>query len=464
MKGLFIISGLGIIAMLAEIFKFKKLLLPIVLLGIVAAYAFNFMEWNNGMSIPYFNNMIAFDKMGIAFSGVIIATAFFWFILANDYFEEDSNTVDHFALVLFALVGALMLTSFKNMTTLFLGIEIMSIPLYVLAASKKKDIKSNEAGFKYLIMGSFASGFLLFGIALVYGATGSFDIMQIRNYISTNSAQLPLFFYVGVVLMLVAMCFKVSAAPFHFWAPDVYQGSPTLITALMSTVVKTAAFAAFLRLFMVGFAGVSEVWTGILAVVVALSLIIANFSAAMQNSVKRMLAYSSISHAAFMLMVILANVRSNLSVNALIYYSLAYSFGSIAAFGVVYNVTRNGNENTDAFNGLAKRNPAMAFCMAVAMLSLAGIPITSGFFAKYFVFTTMIGTPYKWLLILAVITSAVGAYYYLKVIIAMYFKTQEVETEKIQVEKSQTLVIVLTTIVTLVIGIAPGLVAEMFGV
>lgn len=464
MKGLFIISGLGIIAMLAEIFKFKKLLLPIVLLGIVAAYAFNFMEWNNGMSIPYFNNMIAFDKMGIAFSGVIIATAFFWFILANDYFEEDSNTVDHFALVLFALVGALMLTSFKNMTTLFLGIEIMSIPLYVLAASKKKDIKSNEAGFKYLIMGSFASGFLLFGIALVYGATGSFDIMQIRNYISTNSAQLPLFFYVGVVLMLVAMCFKVSAAPFHFWAPDVYQGSPTLITALMSTVVKTAAFAAFLRLFMVGFAGVSEVWTGILAVVVALSLIIANFSAAMQNSVKRMLAYSSISHAAFMLMVILANVRSNLSVKALIYYSLAYSFGSIAAFGVVYNVTRNGNENTDAFNGLAKRNPVMAFCMAVAMLSLAGIPITSGFFAKYFVFTTMIGTPYKWLLILAVITSAVGAYYYLKVIIAMYFKTQEVETEKIQVEKSQTLVIVLTTIVTLVIGIAPGLVAEMFGV
>jgi len=313
-------------------------------------------------------------------------------------------------------------------------------------------------------MGSFASGFLLFGIALVYGAAGSFDIMQIRNYISTNSAQLPLFFYVGVVLMLIAMCFKVSAAPFHFWAPDVYQGSPTLITALMSTVVKTAAFAAFLRLFMVGFAGVSDTWTGILAVVVALSLIIANFSAAMQNSVKRMLAYSSISHAAFMLMVILANVRSNLSVNALVYYSLAYSFGSIAAFGIVYNVTRNGNENTDAFNGLAKRNPAMAFCMAVAMLSLAGIPITSGFFAKYFVFTAMIATPYKWLLILAVITSAVGAYYYLKVIIAMYFKTQEVETEKIQVEKSQTLVIVLTTVVTLVIGIVPGLVAEMFGV
>jgi len=461
MKGLLIISGLGILAMLAEIFKFKKLLLPIVLLGIVAAYAFNFMEWNNGFAISYFNNMIAFDKMGIAFSGIIIATAFFWFILANDYFEEDTNVVDHFALVLFALVGALMLTSFKNMTTLFLGIEIMSIPLYVLAASQKKNIKSNEAGFKYLIMGSFASGFLLFGIALIYGASGSFDLMQIREYISLHSGNIPMFFYVGVIMILIAMSFKVSAAPFHFWAPDVYEGSPTLITALMSTVVKTAAFAAFMRLFMIGFAGVSEVWTGILVGIVALTLIISNFTAAMQTNVKRMLAYSSISHAGFMLMVILANVRSNLSVDAILYYSLAYSIGSIAAFGVVYNVTRNGNEKIEAFNGLGKRNPSLALCMTVAMLSLAGIPVTSGFFAKYFVFTTMIGTGYKWLLILAVITSAVGAYYYLKVVIAMYFKKQET-TEPIAIEKSNVLVITLTSAIVIALGVVPGIVAEMF--
>jgi NADH-quinone oxidoreductase subunit N len=461
MKGLLIISGLGVLAMLAEIFKFKKLLLPMVLLGIVAAYAFNFMEWTSGYNISYFSNMIAFDKLAIAFSGIIIATAFFWFILAHDYFGEESSLVDHVALVLFALVGALMLTSFKNMTTLFLGIEIMSIPLYVLAASQKKNMKSNEAGFKYLIMGSFASGFLLFGIALIYGATGSFDIMAIREYISLNANNLPMFFYVGIILMLVAMCFKISAAPFHFWAPDVYEGSPTMITALMSTVVKTAAFAAFMRLFLVGFAGVSEMWTGILAGIVAVSLIIANFSAAMQSNVKRMLAYSSISHAAFMLMVILANVRSNISVDALLYYSLAYSIGSIAAFGIVYNVIKNGNENIDAFNGLAKRNPGMAACMTIAMLSLAGIPITSGFFAKYFVFAVMIGTQYKWLLILAVLTSAVGAYYYLRVVIAMYFKKQETE-EPVQFEKSNVLVITLTSAIVIAIGIVPGLVAEMF--
>ncbi len=462
MKGLLIISGLGIVAMLAEIFKFKKALLPIVLLGIVAAYATNFMEWNSPQSFAYFDNMIAFDKLAIAFSGIIITTAFLWFILANDYFEDTNNAVDHFALVLFALVGALMLTAYKNMTTLFLGIEIMSIPMYVLAASQKNNVKSNEAGFKYLIMGSFASGFLLFGIALVYGACGSFDLFMIKSYITSNSATLPSFFYVGVLMILIAMCFKVSAAPFHFWAPDVYEGSPTLITALMSTVVKTAAFAAFLRLFMISFGGVSELWTMVLSVVVALSLVVANLSAAMQSNVKRMLAFSSISHAAFMLMVILANVRSNLSVSALIYYSLAYSIGSIAAFGVVYNVARNANENITSFNGLSKRHPLLAFCMTVSMLSLAGIPVTSGFFAKYFVFTAMIGTQYKWLLILAVLTSAVGVYYYLKVVIAMYFKGSESENEKLTVEKSQAIVIVLSTIITLVIGIVPNLVADIF--
>ncbi|MGE0567571.1 MAG: NADH-quinone oxidoreductase subunit N, partial [Bacteroidia bacterium] len=243
MKGFLIISALGVVAMLAEVFKFKKLLLPLLLIGILAAYVMNYMEWQTPYSISYFENMISFDKVSLAFSGVILITLFFWLILASQAYKEKSYMVDHFALVMFATVGALMLTSFKNMTTLFLGIEILSIPLYVLAASNKDDIKSNEAGFKYLIMGSFASAFLLFGIALIYGATGSFDLATIKAYIINNQANLPSFFYVGVIFMLIAMCFKVSAAPFHFWAPDVYQGSPTIITALMSTVVKTAAFA-----------------------------------------------------------------------------------------------------------------------------------------------------------------------------------------------------------------------------
>jgi NADH-quinone oxidoreductase subunit N len=417
MKGLFIISGLGVLAMLAEIFKFKKLLYPLVLIGILAAYVTNFMEWNNNTNIEMFANMMRFDNVALAFSGVILVTAFFWFILANDYFEQDHVT-DHFALVLFALVGAIMLTGFSNMTTLFLGIEILSIPMYVLAASRKRDLASNEAGFKYLIMGSFASGFLLFGIALIYGATGSFDLMAIRSFISHSQGDLPAFFYAGVLMVLVAMLFKVSAAPFHFWAPDVYEGSPTVITALMSTIVKTAAFAAFMRLFLVVFGGVNESWSMVLAVVIALSLVVSNITAATQQSVKRMLAYSSISHAAFMLMAILANQRGMASVSAILYYSLAYSVGSIAAFTVLYNVSKaKDNANIEAFNGLGKRHPFMAACMVVAMLSLAGIPITAGFFAKYFIFSVMIGTTFKWLIILAILTSAVGVYYYFKVII-----------------------------------------------
>ncbi|MES2566059.1 MAG: NADH-quinone oxidoreductase subunit N [Bacteroidota bacterium] len=461
MKGLFIISGLGILAMLAEIFKFKKLLYPLVLMGILAAYAMNFMEWNNNYDIPMFGNMIRFDNVALAFSGVILVTAFFWFILANDYFEQDHVT-DHFALVLFALVGALMLTSFSNMTTLFLGIEILSIPMYVLAASRKRDLASNEAGFKYLIMGSFASGFLLFGIALIYGATGSFDLMAIRSFISHAHGDLPMFFYAGVLMVLVAMLFKVSAAPFHFWAPDVYEGSPTVITALMSTIVKTAAFAAFMHLFLVVFGGVSQTWSMVLAIVIALSLVISNFTAATQQSVKRMLAYSSISHAAFMLMAILANNRGWASINAILYYSLAYSIGSILAFTVLYNVSKAKNSsNIEAFNGLGKRHPFMAACMVIAMFSLAGIPVTAGFFAKYFVFSVLIGTSFKWLIILAILTSAVGVYYYFKVIIAMYFKNEE-SHEEITMETSHVLLLTITALFTIALGVVPNYVIEIF--
>lgn len=461
MKGLFIISGLGVLAMLAEIFKFKKLLYPLVLIGILAAYVTNFMEWNNNTNIEMFANMMRFDNVALAFSGVILVTAFFWFILANDYFEQDHVT-DHFALVLFALVGAIMLTGFSNMTTLFLGIEILSIPMYVLAASRKRDLASNEAGFKYLIMGSFASGFLLFGIALIYGATGSFDLMAIRSFISHAQGDLPAFFYAGVLMVLIAMLFKVSAAPFHFWAPDVYEGSPTVITALMSTIVKTAAFAAFMRLFLVVFGGVNESWSMVLAVVIALSLVVSNITAATQQSVKRMLAYSSISHAAFMLMAILANQRGMTSVSAILYYSLAYSVGSIAAFTVLYNVSKaKDNANIEAFNGLGKRHPFMAACMVIAMLSLAGIPITAGFFAKYFIFSVMIGTTFKWLIILAILTSAVGVYYYFKVIIAMYFKQDDGEQE-VTMETSHVLLLALTTIFTLALGIVPKYVIEIF--
>jgi NADH-quinone oxidoreductase subunit N len=468
MKGLTIISGLGVLAMLAEVLRFKRWLNILVLLGVLLAYMATLYDWSqlsntetlglfDRISVK-FSNMIRFDAAALAFSSVIILTAFFWFIMASDYFSNEGSQADHYSLVLFTLTGGLMLTAFSNMTTLFLGVEILSIPLYVLAASRKTDVKSNEAGFKYLIMGSLASAFLLFGIALIYGATGSFDLLQIRAAVSSGA--MPMFFYAGVILMLVAMCFKVSAAPFHFWAPDVYEGSPMVITALMSTIVKTAAFAAFMRLFLTSFGGAIEMWGWVMGAIIALSLFISNITAASQSSVKRMLAYSSISHAAFMLMAILANTPGLTSVKVILYYSLAYSIGSIGSFTVLYHVSKNGDESFDAFNGLAKRNPMMALGMLIAMLSLAGIPVTAGFFAKYYVFTALIATPYKWLLVLAVLTSCVGVYYYFKVIIAMYFKKSQSE-EPLPFERSHALLLGITAVITLVLGLLPDLVVKM---
>jgi NADH-quinone oxidoreductase subunit N len=262
-------------------------------------------------------------------------------------------------------------------------------------------------------------------------------------------------------MMLVAMSFKVAAAPFHFWSPDVYQGSPTVITAFMSTVVKTAGFAAFFRLFNVGFGSAAEKWGIILAVISAASLIISNISAATQHNVKRMLAYSSISHAGFMLMAIIANSPAT-TTGSILYYSLAYSVGSIGGFTVLYNLTKNreGNETFDAFNGLGKRNPFMALCMTIFILSLAGIPVTAGFFAKYYVLSGLMGHGFGWLIVLAILTSAVGVYYYFKIIIAMYFKHGET-AEPVEFEDSHKALVIITAAFTLILGVVPNYVIEL---
>lgn len=458
MIALFTISGLGILALLAEIFKFRKLLTVIIPVGVLAAYCLNFYEWQHPVKIESFGNMLEFGKLVLPFSGVILSIAFFWFIYANDYFTEESSSADHYALVCFALTGALMMISYTNMVMLFLGIEILSIPLYVMAASRKKDIASNEAGFKYFLMGAFMSGFLLFGIALVYGATGTFDLVQMREVIAGGN--LPSFFYVGVLMMMVAMSFKVSAAPFHFWSPDVYQGSPTVITAFMSTIVKTAAMVAFIRLF-ANFAAVSDTWVTILSVISAASLVIANITAASQHNVKRMLAYSSISHAGFMLMGIMVS-QELAGWSSILYYTLAYSVGSIAAFTVLYNVSKGheGNENFELFNGLGKRNPLAAVCMVIALFSLAGIPVTAGFFAKYYVLTALMGKGFGWLIVLGILTSAVGVYYYFKIIIAMYFRKPATE-EPVKFESAHTVLLIITTLFTLALGFLPGYVLRM---
>ncbi len=455
MKALVLLSSLGVIALLAEIFSFKKLMYPLVLLGLITTFILNIFDWDT--NITYFK-MMRYDNYAVAFTSVIVVIAFLWFMMSESYFKASENLTDHFALILFALTGAVIMVSYTNMTMLFLGIEILSISMYILAGSDKNSLASNESAFKYLIMGAFATGFLLFGIALIYGATGSFDLTEIKVFISSHQGNIPAIFYAGVLMMLIGLSFKVSAAPFHFWAPDVYQGAPTVITAFMATIVKTAAFAAFLRLFSTTFASVSDTYINIIWVMAAITLLVGNISAVLQTSTKRMLAYSSIAHAGYMLLALLAgNSYSN---SAVLFYTTAYSIGSIGTFCILNIVTNaKGDDTVDSFNGLGKSNPLMAFVMTVALLSLAGIPPTAGFFAKYYIFTAAFQSGYTGLVLIAILASLVGVYYYFKIIIAMYFK--ESQDEIVVVQNSHQLLLIIIAIAIIALGIFPDIIIRL---
>lgn len=461
MKTLYILSALGVIALLAEIFKFKKLLLPIVLVGLLGAIGVAVMDWNT--NIHYYNNMLTFDNYGLLFTILICGVSFLWFLMSQDFFSEESSKTDHYALSLFAIIGATIMVSYSNMVMLFIGIEILSIPLYVLAGSKKDSLASNESALKYFLMGAFATGFLLFGIALIYGATGTFDLNNLSLALSSREGverSGDVLLTSGILMMLVGLSFKVSAAPFHFWAPDVYQGAPTPVTAFMATIVKTAAFAAFLRLFVTCFSEMETVWMNIIWVMAALTILLGNITAVYQNNVKRMLAYSSISHAGYMLLAILS--MNQYSTGSILYYAAAYSVSTIGAFAVLSIIERSSTAEggtIDSFTGLSKRNPFLAFAMTIAMLSLSGIPPLAGFFGKYYIFFSALQSGYLWLVLIAVLGSLIGVYYYFRVIIKMYQTIPIVLAEQsFKIDRSTQIILVATILLSLLLGIFPDLV------
>jgi NADH-quinone oxidoreductase subunit N len=261
--------------------------LPVTIIGLLAALGLAVAQWNS-VAVPIYHGMMLFDNFAIAFSAVTILSTILILMLSKDYFERISNNVaEYYAIILFSLAGIIVMVSYHNLSMLFIGIEIMSVSLYILAGIKKNDFASNEAALKYFLMGAFSTGFLLFGIALIYGATGSFDLEAIRDWALAHPHNTPMF-YTGIMLMVVGLCFKVGAAPFHFWTPDVYEGSPTLITAFMSTVVKTAGFAAFLRLFSTCFASVADVWMPALVAITIITLFIGNVTALYQHLTRRL--------------------------------------------------------------------------------------------------------------------------------------------------------------------------------
>ncbi|MFD0940605.1 NADH-quinone oxidoreductase subunit N [Pedobacter boryungensis] len=450
------IAATALIVLYAGLFKAKKALLPLTLIGLLVALGFVACSWNNPTT---YYGMMRMDNFALAFSAIAIIGTFFIFLLTQNYFAEGSdNIAEYFTLILFALSGMIIMVSYQNMSMLFIGLEIMSVSLYILAGIRKLNFASNEASLKYFLMGAFSTGFLLFGITLIYGATGSFDIAIIQNYLVNNVKAVSPLFYPGVILMMIGLCFKVGAAPFHFWVPDVYEGSPSLITTFMSTVVKTAGFAAFLRLFAGAFEPLHDFWMPALMIITIITLCIGNITALYQKNFKRMLTYSSVSHAGYMLfslIVLTANSASNVLV-----YAAAYTFATIIAFAILIVVKqKTGNDNFENFNGLGKRNPLTAFALTIAMLSLAGIPLTAGFIGKYVMFLNVMENYQTVLVVIAIVNALIGFYYYFKVIIAMWFK--DGSDIILDTPLQYKIVLVLSVIVTLFLGVYPSLILNL---
>jgi NADH-quinone oxidoreductase subunit N len=447
MNTLIYTACLGLFGLLAEIF------------GLAVIFSLNLQTWNNPQT--HFNGMLSDSNFSTAFSGLALFIMLIILILSGDFYtstDDEKHISDYMAILMFTLCGALMMFSFSNMAMLFLGIETLSISLYVMAGSRRFELKSNEAGFKYFLMGSFASAFLLFGIALVFGVTGTFSIDGIGNYMRMHADKLDPLFIVGMLLMIFAMLFKVSAAPFHFWAPDVYEGAPSLITALMSTLVKIAAFAAFYRLLSSCFVfalGKAEI---ILTISCAATLLVGNLVALVQDNFKRLLAYSGISHAGYMMLAIISIQGSTDS--ALFLYSAGYAVASLAAFAIAITVFKStGTESISGFNGLAKKNPLLAASLTMAMLSLAGIPPFAGFFGKYFIFSEAFRNGWQNMVFVAIISSIIGVFYYMKVIVAMYSKPAN-EFE-IKPTFAYQMVIAVCLIISIVLGLYPGVFTKL---
>lgn len=409
----------------------------------------------NNMSVYFFSEMIKVDTFNLGFNTLMtILTLLYVALMKRNIEKVGTHVGEYYALIFFILTGIYLMSTYNNLLILFLGIELMSIPQYVLAGSDKRNLKSSEASLKYFLMGAFSTGLLLMGIALLYAALRTFNIEQFNFAMITSNMVLAI---AGIIFMIISFGFKVSAAPMHFWTPDVYDGSPTPFTAFMATIVKVAIFFGFLSIFKNSFYYLQPIWAVILTVVTALTLIIGNLTAVFQQSVKRMLSYSSIAQAGFMLFAIIAS--NALATRGIVVYAIAYSVASLGMFGVL---SKMKDYTYDGFNGLAKTNPYLAFVVTICLLSLAGIPLTAGFMGKYYMLAALIENgQFLWLVILGLLMAAVSVYYYFKVIIAMYFKPGKPEFVQ---EVSMTEKVVLGSIVAIIIfvGVFPDCLLNLF--
>ncbi|TDI88504.1 MAG: NADH-quinone oxidoreductase subunit N [Candidatus Dadabacteria bacterium] len=447
-----IIAGL-ILIVLDPILKgsAKKNLYVLALLGLAVGFILNLKRF--GVAETAFSGALSLDQFAAYFNIIFLLGAFLSVIISRDYLSNTNKySNEFFALILFSTSGMMILSSAKEFMSLFLGFEIMSISVYILAAFNRKSARSTEAGIKYLILGGFSSAILLYGIALLYGASGSVYLDEIVSKFDPTN---PLFL-AGSALVLVGFIFKIGAFPLHQWVPDVYEGAPMPVTAFMSVGVKAAAFAILLRVIFEGFSEIQISIMSVLWIVAVFTMVVGNIAAIAQKSIKRMLAYSSIAHAGYALVgVVAAYGGDKLAVSSVIYYLFAYMFMNLGAFGVLAYLSRDGKEceTFDDISGLWRKRPYLALALGVFMFSLAGIPPTLGFFAKYRLFLSAVQADFYWLAVIGILSSVVSAYYYLRVLVYAYMKEETATFPSFKFASS--VVLIVLCIGTLVLGVFP---------
>jgi len=408
-----IMATIASLLLLAELVASNKKALGYIGI-VVAAIAIYLLPACKGEA---FGGMFINDTFSVYFKTICLISLILTILISLKYIQvEHADFGEYYSLLLFSTTGMMLMASARDFIIVFLGIELMSLSLYILCGIKKHDPRSTEAAMKYFLLGAFSSALLLYGISMVYGLTTSTDIYRIADYLRQTPPTLPLM--LSMTLIIVAFSFKISAVPFHMWAPDVYEGAPTSITAFMSTAPKAAAFAVLGRIFFTAFQAFEPYWTTILIVISILTMAVGTVMAIVQTNIKRMLAYSSIAHAGYILIAIA--VGGNEAMNAMKVYLLIYTFMNLGAFGIV--ILLDKGENISDYNGLSKSHPYTAALMLVFMFSLAGIPPTAGFIGKFYIFMAAINAGYTWLVVIAVIFSAISAYFYLRIIMNMYMK------------------------------------------
>jgi NADH-quinone oxidoreductase subunit N len=399
----------------------RRSLGALALVGIAAAFVANIWAYTDPGSA--FHDMIVNDGYGTFFRGLVLVVGFLCILASFSYLaREGAQSGEYYALILFSLVGQCVLSTTTDLIMLFIGLEISSIATYVLAGFLRDDRRNNESALKYFLLGSFATGFLLYGISWIYGLLGSTNLEEIRQALERSPHSSSTLIGLAMALLFVGFGFKVSIAPFQVWAPDVYQGAAAPVSAFMSAGPKAAAFAVFFRVFMTSFRPMTDRWIPLVWGCAILTMIIGNFAALLQNNVKRILGYSSIAHAGYILVAL--TTASQVGMAAAMFYLASYALMNIGAFVVISHVASRHERyvKLDDLAGLGRREPVIAALLSIFVFSLIGVPLTGGFFGKFYVFQAALNSHLVWLTVIGLLNSAIAAYYYLKIIVAIYMR------------------------------------------